>query len=77
MESDKSYYCEICKKTFSHRSPLFYRKKVHIGEKPYSCEFCKKAFKTKQELENILGPIQVISLTNVICVKRHSLKKVH
>ena len=41
---EKSYECDICKKTFRENSNLTNHKRVHTGEKPYSCDVCQKSY---------------------------------
>ncbi|XP_046981348.1 endothelial zinc finger protein induced by tumor necrosis factor alpha-like [Schistocerca americana] len=39
-------HCDVCKKTFSHRSNLKQRSELHTDSIPYICSVCHKRFRT-------------------------------
>ncbi|CAL1296246.1 unnamed protein product [Larinioides sclopetarius] len=40
----KSFRCEICKKSFSRKHNLKQHSRIHSGVKPFTCNICHKAF---------------------------------
>ncbi|XP_023245436.1 zinc finger protein 436-like [Copidosoma floridanum] len=47
---DKSYKCQVCLQSFSHKHYLIRHKKTHAGEKPHICQVCLKSFLQKSDL---------------------------
>ena len=47
---DKHFKCEICSKTFNHKTDLRRRLCLHSGIKPYTCVECGKGFVRKDHM---------------------------
>ncbi|XP_048190327.1 zinc finger protein 260-like [Perognathus longimembris pacificus] len=47
---EKCYECNICEKSFRHKSCLALHQIKHTVEKPYECDKCGKSFKYKSSL---------------------------
>ncbi|KAG8538445.1 hypothetical protein GDO81_022639 [Engystomops pustulosus] len=46
----RSFSCDECSKTYTHKSHLIQHQRVHTGEKPYPCGECEKCFSRKSHL---------------------------
>lgn len=45
------FQCDLCERSFVHKSHLVRHSMVHTGTKPYSCDQCDKSFKRKEHLQ--------------------------
>ena len=43
-ETQKSFKCYVCSKSFATKQSLEVHGRTHSGEKPYECKTCKKTF---------------------------------
>lgn len=46
----KSFLCDVCGKTFQHKSSMILHHRIHTGLKPFSCKTCGKSFYQKGTL---------------------------
>ncbi|XP_077288130.1 uncharacterized protein LOC143912703 [Arctopsyche grandis] len=47
---EKPFKCDICLKSFAHKSRLVRHEKLHTGIKPHKCDICFKSFTRKTDL---------------------------
>ncbi|XP_056640389.1 gastrula zinc finger protein XlCGF57.1-like isoform X2 [Diorhabda sublineata] len=50
IHNGENIKCDICLKTFSHKSKLDIHLLIHTGEKPFKCDICLKTFSQKSHL---------------------------
>ena len=70
MDADKTFACDICGKSFNHKSNMTVHKRIHTGEKPFQCDLCDKAFTENGKLTRHKKYIQVLDHMHVSYVKR-------
>jgi len=46
------YWCDVCKKTFSHKSYVKKHKRTHSGQCPYVCDVCDKTFSQRWQIKS-------------------------
>lgn len=44
ISTDKTYCCDICKKSYNSKSTIIRHLQIHNVNRPYSCKICKKKF---------------------------------
>jgi hypothetical protein len=68
------YLCDVCNKTFSHKSHVKSRQLMHSGWHPYLCDVCKKHSFTRVAWTNSSLRIVVMVIMPVKCVINHLVK---
>ena len=50
LNSEKPFTCDVCSKSFCHKSTITKHMRIHSNDNPLKCEICSKSFSQKYDL---------------------------